>query len=245
MSGAERTSAGDVVRSLGFYLAFYGVTVLLAFVVSLQVLLPGRGFVRTIFLWTRYHRWLMKHMLGTRVRVEGEVPAGPVLVALKHESFYEAIDLPVLLDYPAVFAKIELIRLPLWGRAGQHYGLIGVERDQGAKALRAMLAEAREHVAAGRPLAIFPEGTRVRHGTRAPLQAGFAGIYKMLRLPVVPVAVNSGPLYQRRWKKPGTITVRFGEPIEPGLPREEIEQRVQAAINALNPAPSPAQAAHP
>ena len=66
------------------------------------------------------------------------------------------------------------------------------------------------------------------------LQSGFAGLYKLLALPVVPVAVNSGPLYHRRWKRPGTITLHFGEPIPPGLTREEIEAQVHAAINLLN-----------
>src|SRR5690606_2059301 len=102
------------------------------------------------------------------------------------------------------------------------------------RALRTMVTEARAFAAAGRPLAIFPEGTRVPHGTRPPLQSGFAGLYKMLALPVVPVAVDSGPLYHRWLKRPGTVTLQFGEPIEPGLPRAEIEERVHAAINALN-----------
>jgi 1-acyl-sn-glycerol-3-phosphate acyltransferase len=75
----------------------------------------------------------------------------------------------------------------------------------------------------------------VPHGTRPPLQAGFAGLYKMLGLPVIPVAVDSGPLYNRRWKRHGTIRYCFGAEIPPGLPREEIEARVHAAINALNP----------
>ena len=97
-----------------------------------------------------------------------------------------------------------------------------------------MLASARHHADAGRPLAIFPEGTRVPHNTAPPLQAGFAGLYKLLGLPVIPVAVNSGPLYHRRWKRSGTITYRFGEPVPPGLPREEAEARVHAAMNALN-----------
>jgi 1-acyl-sn-glycerol-3-phosphate acyltransferase len=74
----------------------------------------------------------------------------------------------------------------------------------------------------------------VPHGERAPLRSGFAGLYKLLGLPVVPVAVDSGPLYHRLWKRRGTITVRFGEIIPPGLPREEVEARVHAAINALN-----------
>jgi 1-acyl-sn-glycerol-3-phosphate acyltransferase len=59
-------------------------------------------------------------------------------------------------------------------------------------------------------------------------------LYKLLGLPVIPVAVNSGPLYHRRWKKSGIVTYRFGEPVPPGLPREEAEERVHAAINALN-----------
>lgn len=229
-------SAADVLRSLLFYVAFYGATVLLAFVVSLRIALPGQGFIHTVHSWTRFHRWCVVHILRIRLNIEGDVPTGAVLVAMKHESYFEAIDMPVLLDRPAVFAKIELLKLPMWGRAGRLYGLIGVERDQGAKALRTMIAQARARSAEGRPLAIFPEGTRVPHGTRRPLQAGFAGIYKLLALPVVPIAIDSGAHYKRRWKKPGTMTIRIGDPIPPGLPREELEERVQSAINALNPA---------
>ena len=65
--------------------------------------------------------------------------------------------------------------------------------------------------------------------------SGFAGLYKLLDLPVVPVAVNSGPLYRSFVKRPGQITYRFGSAIEPGLPREELEARVREAINALQP----------
>jgi hypothetical protein len=129
----------------------------------------------------------------------------------------------------------QLLRIPLWGTVGGRYGLIAVDRDGGASAFRAMLTEARRRIADGRPLVIFPEGTRVPHGTRVPLQAGFAGLYKMLGLPVIPVAVDSGALYQRRWKRGGTIRFLYGAEIPPGLPREEIEARVLAAINALNP----------
>lgn len=226
---------GEVLRSLLFYMLFYGGSVWLAFVVTARLMLPGQGFVHTVHSWTRWHRWCVVHVLRIRVQIEGPVPAGQVLVALKHEAGFEALDLPVLLDRPAIFAKVELLKVPLWGRAGRHYGLIGVERDQGAKALRAMIGAARQYTAQGRVLAIFPEGTRVRHGQQPALQAGFAGVYKLLGLPVVPAAVNSGELYRRLWKRPGTITYRFGETIPAGLPREEIEARVVAAINALNP----------
>jgi 1-acyl-sn-glycerol-3-phosphate acyltransferase len=231
---AARPTVAEVLRSLGFYAVFWPGTVLLLALIGAQLPLPGKGLMRSIGWWTRFHRWCVTRILGIRLVIEGEVPSGPVLVAMKHESFFEAIDLPVLLNRPAVFAKVELMGLPVWGRAGARYGLIGVERNAGAKALRAMVSAARERLAEGRPLAIFPEGTRVRHGSRPPLQSGFAGIYKLLALPVVPAAVNSGLLYRGRIKRSGTITVRFGERIPPGLPRAEAEARVHAAINALN-----------
>lgn len=224
----------NVLRSLAFYLVFYlgSVFYVLASVVTAAV---APRHARTMpDLWSAFHRDCMRVLLGIKVRETGSRPQGTALYAIKHESFFEAIDLPNTLDHPVPFAKEELFRIPGWGRAARSYGSVMVRRDEGAKALRAMLAEARRFIGTGRPLALFPEGTRVPHGTRPPLQSGFAGIYKLLGLPVVPVAVDSGPLYHRWWKRPGTITMHFGEPIEPGLPREEIEARVHAAINVLN-----------
>ena len=223
----------SVLRSLLFYLVFYSGSVffsLMAFIVA--VIAPER--VRPVpDAWSRFHCWCLG-IVGIKVRKIGPRTSGAALYAIKHESFFEAIDLPNTLDHPVPFGKEELFKIPGWGRAAKTYGAVTVMRDQGAKGLRAMLAEARTYIDSGRPLVIFPEGTRIPHGERPALQSGFAGLYKMLGLQVIPVAVDSGPLYHRWWKRPGTITLQFFEPIEPGLPREEIEARVHAAINALN-----------
>lgn len=225
-----------LLRNLLFYPIFYiGSIWHVAGSVLLVTLGSRRHFRKLVGDWARWHRWCAKTILGIDLRIEGAMPPGQVLYAIKHESFYEAIDMPGLFNLPSVFAKAELMRIPLWGIAAQRFGVVQVERDQGAKALRAMLGAARAMAAEGRPLVIFPEGTRVPHGTHAPLQAGFAGLYKLLGFPVVAVAVDSGPLYHRWLKRPGTITFRFAEPIPPGLPRAEVEARVLAAINALNP----------
>ena len=75
----------------------------------------------------------------------------------------------------------------------------------------------------------------MRPGETPPLESGFAGLYRALKLPVVPVAVDSGRLAPRNSfvKRPGIVTFRFGDAIPPGLKRDEIEARVQSAINAL------------
>jgi 1-acyl-sn-glycerol-3-phosphate acyltransferase len=223
-----------VLRSLVFYAVFYSLTVL--FVVAAALALPfGSERLRPVpNAWSAFHRLCVRYILGIAVVEQGQRPQGAVLYAFKHESFFEAIDLARTLHDPVIFAKAELYRIPLWGPALRAYGTVPVARTDGAKALRFMLAEAARLKRSGRPFAIFPEGTRVPHGTRPPLRSGFAGLYKALGLPVVPVAVDSGPVYARTWKRRGTITCRFGEPIPPGLPRAEIEARVREGINALN-----------
>jgi 1-acyl-sn-glycerol-3-phosphate acyltransferase len=125
--------------------------------------------------------------------------------------------------------------MPLFGWVTRRYGVIGVDREAGAKALREMMLEAKRAKAAQRPVIIFPEGTRVPVGERPDLRPGFAGLYRALGLPVVPVAVDSGKLWQRGFVKPsGTIHFKAGDVIPAGLKRAEIEARVHAAINALN-----------
>lgn len=228
-------SLSAMLRSLAFYAAFYGMTVLLVIVAIAVMLLGGDRYKEVVRLWSGWHRLCVRVLLGIKVEADAFAPRAGVLYAIKHESYFEAIELPHMYPMPVVFAKEQLLRIPLWGAIGTRYGLIAVDRARGASALRTMLAEARRWTADGRPLIIFPEGTRVRHGSRPPLQAGFAGLYKMLGLPVVPVAVDSGPLYHCLWKRPGTIRYRIGEEIPPGLPRQEIEARVHAAINVLNP----------
>lgn len=224
----------DVARSLVFYVVFYLGTILYVAATFIAAIFGEEPLRRVARGWSQFHRACARWLLGIRVRVEGRMPEEGVLVAMKHESFFEAIDLPAQMQRPAPFPKAELADIPGWGWALRRYGAVVVERGEGAKALRAMVSSARGLAAQGRPLAIFPEGTRVPTGLKPPLQSGFAGLYKLLALPVVPVAVDSGRLYHRRWKKPGVITLHVGERIEPGLPRDEVEARVHAAINVLN-----------
>ena len=227
-----------LLRSILFALLFYpwtAICVLFAFPASLL----GTKAVRTCaHIWARGHRWCARYVLGIRARVEGQVPAGAHIVAVKHQSMWETLEMFLFLREPAVVLKHELTRIPFWGWVVRRYGVIPVDRAGGALALRQMMRSAQAAIAEGRTIIIFPEGTRVAPGERPPLQSGFAGIYRALKLPVVPVALNSGHLWPRRAfvKRPGIITVRIFPPIPPGLPRREIEDSVHRYINVLESA---------
>jgi 1-acyl-sn-glycerol-3-phosphate acyltransferase len=224
------------IRSLLFTLVFYLGSIPLvlgAYLGSLSSRPVMYAFVRG---WSSHHHLCARWILGIKVQVEGQLSTKPVLYAVKHESMFETIDLANMYGIPGVIAKQELFRIPFWGSAALRYGNIAVDREAGASALRKMIHWGKDMQAQGRPIVIFPEGTRVPPGATPPLQSGFAGLYKLLGLPVVPVAVNSGTLCPRGQfvRKSGVITYRIGEEIPPGLPREEVEARVHQAINALN-----------
>lgn len=227
------------LRSLLFMLVFYPGTllfVLAGMAASLAGTQPMRSVVHA---WADFHYWLCRVLLGIRSQTSAPIPAGQRLIAVKHQSMYETIEMLRLADTPVVVMKRELADMPLFGWLTRRYGVIPVDRAAGPKALREMLANAKEAAATGRPIAIFPEGTRVRAGDTPPLRPGFSGLYRALGLPVVPLAVDSGRLWTRGLlKRPGTVHFEVGETIPPGLARDEVERRVHAAINALEPSAS-------
>jgi 1-acyl-sn-glycerol-3-phosphate acyltransferase len=225
-----------MLRSLLFAAIFYPATFLWV-LAGIIASLFGRGPTLTVVLgWVDFHHWLAEHVLGIRMRVEGEIPHGSYLIAVKHEAMYETLEMVRLSGLPVIVMKKELADIPLFGWLTRRYGVIPVERSAGAKALRALIAEGKQAIASGRPVIIYPEGTRVRVGETPPLRPGFAGLYRALGLPVVPVAVNSGRLWGRGLiHQPGVVTFSVGEIIPPGLKRDEVEARVHTAINALGP----------
>src|SRR5438270_13336363 len=229
-----------VFRSSVYAAIFYPLTSLWVLAGVVATLFGRRPTLAVVLSWADIHHWLARYVLGIRVRVEGSVPPGPHLIAVKHQSMLETLEMVRLTHLPIIVIKKELADIPLFGRMTRRYGVIAVERSAGAKALRALVAEAGEAIATGRPVIIYPEGTRVRVGEAPPLKSGFAALYRALGLPVVPVAVDSGRLWGRGFiHRGGTVTLKVGEVIPPGLKRDEIEARVHAAINSLELAPQP------
>lgn len=225
-----------LIRSLLYTLAFYIGGAPLILWAALSALISPQALWASSRLWARYHYWCVRWLLGIRVNVRGEFPTRDAIIAIKHESALETIETLRLIDRPAVVMKAELFSIPVWGAVAKRHGSIPVARETGSAALRRMLKAANEAMAQLRPIVIFPEGSRVPHGESPPTKPGIAGLYKTLGVPVVPVALDSGRLWKRRSfiKRAGIVTVQIGDPIPTGLPRDEVERRVHAGINALN-----------
>lgn len=225
------------VRSAVFAVLFYlGSVPIVAAAVIASWIAPA-AVIPVARIWAGWFAVTTRIVLGIRWRIVGTVPNHAALVAIKHQAAYETIMILWLFQRPAAVLKAELLGIPLWGKAARAHGVIPVDRAGSASALRAMLKAGNAAKAADRPVVIFPEGTRTAIGEAPPPKAGLAGLYRALRLPLVPVALDSGSCWPRGFiKYPGTVTFAFGAAIPAGLDRAGIEARVHAEINALNPA---------
>ena len=176
---------------------------------------------------------MLRLICNVRLEVRGleKLPKGAALIASKHQSAWDTFGLIPLLHDPAMIMKAELFRLPFYGWFSRKFGMIGVKREAGGAALRAMLREARDRAASGRHIVIFPEGTRQAPGSPPDYKPGVLLLYEALGLPCYPVALNTGVFWPRRTlrRNPGVMIVEFLDPIPPGLPRKEFLLRLQAA----------------
>lgn len=229
------------LRSLCFNVGWYAGTVVIALVGFPILLLQRRVVVAWSAFWIDFILWWLALTCRLRHRIIGleNLPAGPVIIASKHQSSWETLAFVKLFPDAAIVMKRELVFIPIVGWAMARAGHIAVERGDGASALRGLLRQTKHAIGEGRSILIFPEGTRVAPGGNRPYQAGTAALYRQLGVPVVPVALNSGVFWARRkWvKRPGTITVEVLPPIAPGLRREAfmdtLRERIEDATERL------------
>ena len=228
-------------KAAAFNLVFVLWTLLIGTLALPLLLAPRRvamGFGR---FWAQSVLAVLRAVVGLDHEIRGRdrVPRSGCVIAMKHQSAWDALILPVVLGDPAVVVKRELLLLPYYGWYAARAGSIGIDRKAGAAAVRRMVAAARRAAAEHRPIVIFPQGTRTAPGAAVPYQPGVFALYRALGLPLVPAAVNSGVFWGRRsfFKKPGRITLEFLDPIPPGRPRgplmRELEERIETATTAL------------
>lgn len=233
------------LRSLLFNIAFFVWSTAFHLLCLPLLALPKEATFRAGRFWVRSSLWLLALLCGLRHRIGGRenLPQGPCIIAAKHQSAWDTLIFSQFLEMPSYVIKRELVWLPLFGWYLSKLGVIAVDRSGGAKALRSLITQAQALAAAGRPIVIYPEGSRTAPGQRRPYQPGIAALYRQLGLPVVPVALNSGLFWGRRSfrKQPGCISLEILPPIPPGLDRkvflEELESRIEGESARLAAAP--------
>jgi 1-acyl-sn-glycerol-3-phosphate acyltransferase len=227
-----------MARSLLFNVLFYVTTALFVVIGSPLLFAPRRWAMAALAIHSRFELWLLKHIVGTTLEVRGQerVPKGACLIASKHQSAWETFALIPLFRDPALLMKRELFWIPFHGWFSRKFEMIPVDRDKGPTALRRMLREAKRRVDDGREIIIFPEGTRRAPGAPPDYKTGIILLYEGLRVPCVPVALNSGVFWPRRslHRRPGAIVVEFLDPIPPGLPKAEFLKRLTDAIETAS-----------
>ena len=243
MDAGTDTAAGPVrvivmrfVRGALFQSGWVVFTLVLG-ILGLPFLVLSREMTRKIsWTWARGTLCWLRLTTGIGYEIRGleYLPASPSIVALKHQAAFETFLLNQLLRDPAVVLKRELLKIPFFGWYLQAVGMIAIERSAGAGAMKSMIAQARAALAAGRPVAIFPEGTRAAVGAKPAYHPGVAALYSQLGVPLVPVALNSGLYWGKGLfaKRPGRVVVEILPPIPSGLDRREAIRQLEISVES-------------
>jgi 1-acyl-sn-glycerol-3-phosphate acyltransferase len=234
----------QLLRSMVFTGFFFLFTFLYALPFTIVCLfLPMRGRFALARLWARILLGVLRLTCGLGYVVEGRehLPAGQHIALMKHSSSWETFAQAVILPPQAWVAKRELMRIPLVGWGLQMLRCIAIDRGAGGTAVKQMIDQGRLRLAEGLWVVVFPEGTRMPPGETRRYGIGGAAIASATGAMVVPVAHNAGYFWPRRgWlKKPGTIRVVIGPPIESkGRDAREINEEAQRFIEAHSGPPS-------
>jgi 1-acyl-sn-glycerol-3-phosphate acyltransferase len=222
------------LRSIIFNVVFYVNLALFLLLGSVFFVAPRKWAIRALQAWAKTSLWWLRMICGTRIEVRGleHIPPGPILVAGKHQSFWETFAVLPYLDDPCMVLKKELTWIPFFGWFIFKFRMIAVERSAGSQALRKMMASAIAELRRGRQIVIMPEGTRRAPDAPPDYKPGAAALYGALGCACLPFALNSGLYWPRRKfrRHPGTIILEFLPVIPDGLPRKVFQERLQNSI---------------
>jgi 1-acyl-sn-glycerol-3-phosphate acyltransferase len=222
------------IRSIIFNVLFYAnLTVLL--IIALPTLVMNRSAVFRIGkVWAKSSLWLLKVVCHIHVEFRGleNIPNAPFIVAAKHQSAWETFALIMLFDDFCYILKRELTYIPLFGWYLWKADQIAVDRTSGSSAMAQAEIKAKQIFAEGRPLFIFPEGTRRPAGAPPKYKFGVAHLYDSGHVPCLPIALNSGLYWARRslLKRPGIIIVDILPPIAPGMEKQAFFLHLQETM---------------
>ncbi|BBU57943.1 1-acyl-sn-glycerol-3-phosphate acyltransferase [Mameliella alba] len=227
------------VMSFLFVIQMYAMMAIMGIVFLPWALVSRHGARTACRTYCRWVRLTARLMVGLRTEVRGEVPQGEVLIASKHQSFLDIILIFGAVPAGKFIMKRELMWAPVIGQYALRIGCVPVERGKRGQAIARMVKDVARGAAVPGQLIIYPQGTRIAPGVKAPFKVGTAILYEQTGQPCVPAATNVGLFWPRKgiYRKPGLAVVEFLPVIQPGLEKyaflERLETEVETASNAL------------
>lgn len=225
------------IRSTLFNIAFFVVTGISCLLFLPGLLMPRKQamkivdiFVQSVYLLERIFLKLDYEVRG----LENLPEQGCYIVAAKHQSSYETFKLHILFNDPSVILKRELLRIPLWGKFLKKSDPIAIDRSSKDSAQQ-IVDGAKRMKEQGRPIIIFPQGTRVYAWQTAedrPYKSGVARMQDATGLTIVPMATNTGVFWPKHsWLKwPGTVVFEFLPPIAPGQSISDTTKQIEILV---------------
>ncbi len=220
------------VRSLVFIIQMYVMMAVLAiWYTPLAIWRKDYAFagIRT---YCRYVRWSAAWMVGLRSEIRGQVPSDEVLIASKHQSFFDIIMIVSVAPRPKFIMKAVLKYAPILGYYAVRIGCIPVDRGKRSQAIKRMVRDVKSGAQDPGQLIIYPQGTRVAPGIKASYKIGVGVLYEQTGQDCVPAATNVGVFWPRHgiYRKPGLAVVEFLPAIPKGMPTPEFMTRLEQAI---------------
>ena len=228
-----------LILSLVFIVQMYVAMVVIALLYGIPSIFSRRGAWAGIHAYCTYVRWTARLLVGLRSEIRGEVPQGEVLIASKHQSFFDIILICSVVERPKFIMKKELKWAPLLGWYAWRIGCVPVDRGKKGRAIAAMKKAVAEGAKVPGQLIIYPQGTRAAPGAVMPYKVGTGLLYQQMDKPCHPAATNVGVFWPRHglYRKPGLAVVEFLPTIPPGLPvadfMAELERVVEGASDRL------------
>ncbi len=187
---------------------------------------------RVTSTWTKTMLFLLWHLCGLRYQIVGaeNIPKTPSIVLSKHQSAWETLAFQEIFPPQVWVLKKELLLIPFFGWGLAMTNPIAIDRKSGKKALEQIVEQGIDRLKEGFWVVVFPEGTRIAPGNRGKYRIGGAWLATHTGFSVVPVAHNAGEFWGRNSfvKKPGTITVSIGKPIDPtGMEANDLNVQVE------------------
>lgn len=225
------------LRSWAYLFAFLAWTIF-ASVGMLPLLVRRSWTLVAIRTWVGGIMVLARVIARIDCRVVGRehIPSGPCIIAAQHQASYETYRVFLEIERPVLVLKRELTWIPIIGWYMARGGLVPIDRSAGAGAMRKMLRAAEAALARGDQIVLFPEGTRVLPGVYRAYQPGIAALYSYCKVPVIPMALNSGVLWgkTRILKRPGTIVMKFLPALPERLGKQEMLDTLRARIEGAD-----------